>query len=92
MKTYEKQEKKKSEEQLMRAFQDNKGGNLKMLIRIFKGHYWELIGSIFFFIIKHSPVWVLPIVTANIINEATYRRETAVRAILINVKRPIVVK
>ena len=88
MKAHEKQgkkQKKKSEEQLMRAFQDNKGGNLKMLIRIFKGHYWELIGSIFFFIIKHSPVWVLPIVTANIINEATYRHETAVRAIMINV-------
>lgn len=71
-------------QEMIEMFEQHTGGNLKMLMRIFKGHYWELAGSIFFFIIKHSPVWVLPIVTANIINVATYRPETAGKVIVID--------
>ena len=37
-----------------------------------------------FFAIKHSPVWVLPIVTSNIINVATERPDHAGTIILIN--------
>lgn len=72
-------------QQLLDVFQKNSKGNLKTLFAIFKGHYLELTGSIIFFIIKHSPVWVLPIVTANIINIATGKTENAVRMIGLNV-------
>lgn len=37
------------------------------------------------FAVKHTPVWVLPIVTANIINIATAPDENMLRGILINV-------
>lgn len=50
---------------------ETKENNLCTLLSLFKGHYGALAGSIFFFIIKHSPTWVLPIVTANIINAVT---------------------
>ncbi len=52
-------------------FRRNKNHNLKTLILLYKGHYMELFWSIVFFICKHSPVWILPIVTSNIINAAT---------------------
>ncbi len=52
-------------------FRRNKNHNLKTLILLYKGHYMELFWSIVFFVFKHSPVWILPIVTSNIINAAT---------------------
>ena len=70
---------------LISIFQRDRGKNLKTLFALFKGHYLELLGSVIFFIIKHSPVWVLPIVTANIINVATNPTENAVRIIVINI-------
>lgn len=51
---------------MMHIFSRNRKSNLRTLLSLFKGHYGALAGSIFFFIIKHSPTWVLPIVTANI--------------------------
>ena len=51
---------------MMHIFSRNRKNNLRTLLSLFKGHYGALAGSIFFFIIKHSPTWVLPIVTANI--------------------------
>lgn len=44
---------------------------IKILFQLYKGNYARFALAIFFFIIKHSPVWILPIVTANIINIAT---------------------
>jgi ATP-binding cassette subfamily B protein len=38
-----------------------------------------------FFVIKHSPVWALPIVTSNVINAATEGGAGAVHTIIINV-------
>ena len=57
-----------SEKALLETFRRNEGSSLKTLIGIYKGHYLKLFFSILFFAIKHSPVWVLPIVTFNIIN------------------------
>ena len=52
---------------------------------MYKGHYLELLGSVFFFVCKHSPVWVLPIATSNIINAATSPDENTTRTIFLNV-------
>ncbi|HTX19313.1 MAG TPA: ABC transporter ATP-binding protein [Bacteroidota bacterium] len=38
------------------------------LLRIYKGEYGKLVASIVLFAIKHSPVWILPVVIARIIN------------------------
>lgn len=73
-----------SERALLETFRRNEGSSLKTLIGIYKGHYLKLFFSILFFAIKHSPVWVLPIVTSNIINVATERPDHAGTIILIN--------
>lgn len=44
---------------------------IRLLFRLYKGHYGKLLLSAFFFVLKNSPVWVLPIITSNIINIAT---------------------
>ena len=73
-----------SEKALLETFKRNEGNSLKILLSIYKGYYGKLFLSIVFFTIKHSPVWVLPIVTANIINIATERPDNAGMKILVN--------
>ena len=73
------------ERELLNTFKRNQNHSLRTLLGIYKGHYLELFLSIVFFVIKHSPVWILPIVTANIINIATNPDEDAGRRILWNV-------
>lgn len=66
-------------------FESNKNHSLKTLALLYKGHFLELFGSVVFFVCKHSPVWVLPIVTSNIINAATTPDDSTTRTILLNV-------
>ncbi len=40
---------------------------LKNFLRIYRGQYLKLVLSIFLFAIKHSPVWILPVVMARMI-------------------------
>lgn len=61
----------KSEDSLIESFKRNKNHNLKTLLALYKGNYLKMFFALIFFIIKRSPEWVLPIVTANIINIAT---------------------
>ena len=79
------------EKELLHTFKRNQNHSLRTLIGIYKGHYLELFLSIVFFALKHSPVWILPIVTANIINVATNPTEDAGRRIVLNVAVMIVV-
>lgn len=72
-------------EEYEQIFARNKNNRLKTLGLLYRGHYKELFVSILFFIIKHSPVWILPIATANIINAATTPTDHSVRDIVLNV-------
>lgn len=63
---------------------ETKENNLCTLLSLFKGHYGALAGSVFFFIIKHSPTWVLPIVTANIINAVTDHNGNITKILILN--------
>lgn len=63
---------------------ETKENNLRTLLSLFKGHYGALAGSVFFFIIKHSPTWVLPIVTANIINAVTDHNGNITKILILN--------
>lgn len=74
-----------TEQKLLETFKRNQNHSLITLFGIYKGHYLELFLSLVFFIIKHSPVWVLPIVTSNIVNIATNPDGNAGRKILTNV-------
>nr|WP_034210535.1 ABC transporter ATP-binding protein [Lachnospira multipara] len=53
------------------TYRRHKGHPLVILFRLYKGNYNKFILAVIFFFIKHAPVWVLPIVTANIINYVT---------------------
>lgn len=48
--------------------EDGKKGGMKLLKKLY-GMYWKnVVISTLLFLIKHSPIWVIPIVTSNIIN------------------------
>ncbi len=67
------------------SFRRNKDNKLKTLLGLYKGNYFRLFMAVLLFAVKHCPVWVLPIATANIINIATDPDENALRNIIINV-------
>lgn len=77
-------EKDIDEDVLVQSFKRNENNSLKILIGIYQGQYFRLFLSVLFFAVKHSPVWVLPIVTANIINIATDPGGNALRDICVN--------
>ena len=85
----EKQEKEivweQEEQDFLDNFKRNSGSSIKTLLGLYKGHYVSLFFSVLFFFIKHSPVWILPIVTSNIINIAMNPDENVVRDISLNV-------
>ena len=65
-------------------FGHGKNHGIKLLMSLYKGHYKELAASILFFIIKHSPTWIFPIVSANIIDAVTEHGPDAMHRILVN--------
>lgn len=72
------------EKLLLENFNSNQN-SLKTLLGLYKGRYLKLFFSIVFFFIKHSPVWVLPIATSNIVNAATNKSPDSAKTIIINV-------
>lgn len=59
------------DEQTIYAFTSSRGNPLKTLWLLFKGYVWSLLGSVFFFLLKHSPTWIFPLAMANMINAVT---------------------
>ena len=55
----------------------------EILIGLYKGNYNKFFLAVLFFFIKHAPVWVLPIVTANIINDITSGSPDTIQNIII---------
>ncbi|MBE5964881.1 MAG: ABC transporter ATP-binding protein [Lachnospiraceae bacterium] len=74
----------KTAKQYEDIFMKNKGQALKTLVAIYKGNYYKFFLSVVFFVIKHSPAWVLPIVTANIINAVVKHDAKCMEIIMIN--------
>ncbi len=64
-----------SEPRLVKVFVQNadKIKPIPMLLRFYKGYYWRLILAVLFFIIKSSPTWILPLITAKVIDAITTR-------------------
>lgn len=63
------------------SYRRHQGHPLKTLMSLYKGNYHKFFLAVLFFFIKHSCVWVLPIVTANIINDITLHNPDSVRNI-----------
>jgi ATP-binding cassette subfamily B protein len=64
------------------CYKKYQGHPLVILVRLYRGNYHKFLLAVIFFVIKHCPVWVLPIVTANIINDVTTGSENTVRDII----------
>lgn len=62
---------------------DAKKKPLKTLLLLFQDNLFRVIMSIVFFVIKNLPVWILPLITSAIINEATNPHPETLRNILI---------
>ncbi len=52
----------------LRTYYENKDKPIKILFGLYKGNYGLLLLSALFYLIKHSPAWVFPLVTANVLN------------------------
>lgn len=65
-------------------FRKNKGHPLKILLSFYDGQFSTILKTTIYRILQQSPVWVIPIVTSNIINCATSPAEHSMREILIN--------
>jgi ATP-binding cassette subfamily B protein len=55
---------------------------MKILVALYKGNYHKFVLAVISFFIKHACVWVLPIITANIINDVTVNNPDTVRNII----------
>ena len=82
--TFDYEESLDREKEITRIFTGSHGHNLKTLLLLYRGHYPALAGSVFFFVIKHSPTWVIPVVTANLINAVTGNDPHLARTIAVN--------
>lgn len=73
------------EDEYVEIFGKSKGHPIKTFFKLYKGTYWRFFLAGFLFILKNSPVWVLPIVTGNIINIATNPAAHSSSEIAINI-------
>ncbi len=74
----------------LESYQKHKSNPLMTLIGFYKGMYINFFLSTVFYIIKHSPVWILPIVTSSIINNVTAQNPNVLKVIIIDVALMIV--
>lgn len=72
------------EDRFIEVYMKHRKQPIRVLLGLFRGHYGKflLAGICFFF--KHSPVWLSPIILANIINLATAGGEDVVSKIVGN--------
>ncbi len=64
----------KAEDRFIEAYMSENPDKIKalrLLFRLYKGHYGRLVLGALIYIIKDSPMWVLPLITADIINLVT---------------------
>lgn len=58
-----------AEQWFIECYRKYRGHPIRTLFGLYKGNYHKFLLAAFFGFVKHSPVWVLPIITANIIND-----------------------
>lgn len=69
---------------LFKEEKPSKANPFQVLLRLYHGHWGKLILSLLVYIIKSSPTWVLPMVTANVINIATKPEKHTVSELWVN--------
>ncbi|MBE7043934.1 MAG: ABC transporter ATP-binding protein [Ruminococcaceae bacterium] len=69
----------------VRNFTENKGHPFKIMLGFYKGEGWTLVKSTLALTFQQLPVWVIPIVTTEIINAVTYQNKPLSYIILCSV-------
>lgn len=64
-----------AESWFLECFKKYKGKSFRILMGLYRGNYQRLLLSSALFIIKNSPVWILPIITSKIINDVVTGNE-----------------
>ena len=72
-------------DKIIACYEKNGNNAIKNLVGFYQGYYHNFVLSAVFYAIKHSPVWLLPIFTANIINAVVAKDPDVNRIILVNV-------
>ena len=66
------------EEQFIDCYRKYNGKGLRILFGLYKGDYKNLFFSSLFFIIKASPEWIIPLITADVINVVIARPDNII--------------
>ncbi len=77
----------KTEDRFITAYMSETSDKIKalrLLFKLYKGHYSRLLLGSLIYIIKDSPMWVLPLITANVINLVTNPPQNFWLQIIIN--------
>lgn len=61
----------RQEENFISYYADSSKKSIRLLFKLYKGHYVKLLFSAIFFAIKSSPSWVIPLITSAVINIAS---------------------
>ncbi len=69
---------------LFRACKNVDGIVGKILSSLFRSNFREFIISTLLFIVKHCPTWIVPIVTANVINIANNPQDSSLSLLIVN--------
>lgn len=86
-----------SEEEILRQeekyirYYEEEAGPIRILMKLFRGHYGRMFLGVLFFAVKVSPEWIVPIVTANAINLATQRPDDAIKQFIVNLAAVVTV-
>lgn len=73
----------KLEEEFIETYVKSEVKPLRMMLKIYMRYWKELLIALFFYIIKHSPVIMLPMVTAYIINFVAYPGEYSLASVIV---------
>ena len=52
-------------EDYLQEYSRNRNHPFKILCSFYKGHQWQMVQACLFLVVQRSPVWVIPIATAN---------------------------
>lgn len=70
------------EQWFTQCYEKHNGHPLRTLVSMYRGNYHKFVLAVIFFFIKHACVWVLPIVTASIINDITTKNPNTIRNLI----------
>ncbi len=84
------QEIRKESEDFLKTYAKNQNHAVRILFGLYKGHWGKMLFSSFCCIVKTSANWVLPLVTANIIDIVVTHPTDAAKRLLLNLAVAVV--